>query len=361
MPRWSVRRPKAQSRWRYGRTVSELILRHAGRDEDGAIRAVLADAFPDNPKARPEMTAWQYWDNPFGESRTWVYEDDGRVVAVYTGVPVPVMLGGHRRMAALGIDAAVAPSHQGRRLFTPLSRALYDDLGRHGMAYTLAYPSTASYKGITRAGWRELARLRVNVLALSDVWVAERFGVPVLASRLGRKAVFRLGRSGGAQRYPRVPEGLDGLWERQCAHAHESGVIRDDAWWRWRYAANPDDCYHYYQTTRQGILTGAAVTKTVEAFGGRFAYVLELLVADVDTARGLVSAIASGESGADGVAIITLAGSSMDRMALAGGFRRLPRRLEPRPQYFGAVPNSDSAPDPTVLVWSVAWGDLDHL
>ncbi len=339
----------------------EPVLRVAGRDEDAAIRSVLAEAFPDNPKARAEMTAWQYWDNPFGESRTWVYEDNGRVVAVYTGVPVPVLLGGHRAMAALGIDAAVAPSHQGRRLFSPLSRALYGDLGRHGMTYTLAYPSTASYKGITRAGWRELAQLRVNVLAMSDSWVAERFGVPVVASRLARSLAFQIGKGHDGQRCGGVPEGLDGLWESRSSPAGESGVIRDSAWWRWRYLANPDNCYHFYQTRERGELTGAAVTKTVDSFGGRFAYVLEFLASGVDAARGLTRSITSGESEADGVAIIALAGSSMDRQALSAGFRRLPRRLEPHPQYFGAVPNSDSAPDPTGLAWSVAWGDLDHL
>ena len=45
----------------------------------------------------------------------------------------------------------------------------------------------------------------------------------------------------------------------------------------------------------------------------------------------------------------------------AVAWRRLPRRLEPIPQYFGAVPNVPSAPDPSALPWTVSWGDLDHL
>ncbi|MGH9128467.1 MAG: GNAT family N-acetyltransferase [Acidimicrobiales bacterium] len=352
--------------------MSEGIFREAGRDEDGAIRSVLAEAFPDNPKARPEMTAWQYWDNPFGESRTWVYEDEGRVVAVYTGVPVPVLLGGRPGLAALGIDAAVAPSHQGRRLFSPLSRALYEDLGRHGMTYTLAYPSTASYKGITRAGWRELAQLRVNVLPLSAEWVADRFRLPRGAAQVGVAVAFRTPRGSLGQRCTGVPSEVDQLWELCASRNHESGVVRDGAWWRWRYGGNPDQPYHYYETRSGGSLTGAAVTRAVAAFGGRFAYVLELLAADQEAAGGLVGAIAAGEGtpggggtgavgGADGVALVTLAGSAMDRFSRVAGFRRLPRRLEPHPQYFGAVPNTPDAPDPTVLTWSVAWGDLDHL
>ncbi len=340
--------------------MNEGIFREAGHEEDAAIRAVLADAFPDNPKSRPEMTAWQYWDNPFGGSRTVVYEDEGRVVAVYTGVPVPVLLGGRRDLAALGIDAAVARSHQGRRLFSPLSRALYDDLGRHGMTYTLAYPSTASYKGITRAGWKELARLRVNVLALSDEWMARRFHVPRLAARVGRAVAFRVSRRSVGERCEGVPSGVDELWERCAARDRESGVIRDAAWWAWRYARNPDRPYQYYETRSAGRLTGAAVTRKVDAFGGRFAYVLELLAADAAAARGLVGAVVDGAQ-VDGAAMVTLAGSAVDRLSRTAGFHRLPRRLEPHPQYFGVVPNALGAPDPTLLTWSVAWGDLDHL
>lgn len=351
--------------------MSEPVLRLAGSDEDVAIRRVLVDAFPDNPKARPEMTAWQYWNNPFGESRTWVYEDDGEVVAVYTGIPVRVTLGGRPALAALGIDAAVARSHQGRRLFTPLSRALYDDLGRQGMTYTLAYPSTASYKGIARAGWQELARLRVNVLATSDEWLAQRFGLPGVASRAAIRVAFRTSRRHGGERCGDIPSGIDDLWGKCSARSGESGITRDAAWWAWRYAANPDKPYHYYETRTGSGLTGAAVTRVVEAFGGTFAYVLELLAVDSYAARDLVSAIAAGESASDGgasdggavhgAALVTLAGSVMDGTSRAAGFRRLPRRLEPHPQYFGAVPNAESSPDPTGLAWSVAWGDLDHL
>lgn len=340
----------------------EPVLRRAGRDEDEAVRAVLAQAFADNPKVRVEMTAWQYWDNPFGEPRTWVYEENGALVAVYTGIPAPIRAQGRPSLAALGIDAAVAPSHQGRRLFTPLSRALYEDLGRDGMLYTLAYPSTASHKGITRAGWIQVAQLRVNVAPLDDAWLAQRFHLPRPVAGLARRAALppRPGRGGGAQ-VAEVPAGIDDLWRDEVAPTVPNGIVRDGAWWRWRYAANPDRPYRYYEVRRAGRLRGAAVTTVREAFGGRFAYVLEFLTADPSAARDLAGAIADGEQDTDGAAMITLAGSTMDRLSRRAGFRRLPRRLEPRPQYFGAVPNVEEAPDPSALSWSVAWGDLDHL
>ncbi|MGH8921993.1 MAG: GNAT family N-acetyltransferase, partial [Actinomycetes bacterium] len=313
------------------------VLRTAGCDEDAAIRRVLAEAFSDNPKARAEMTRWQYWENPFGESVTWVQEDAGEVVAVYTGIPVPVVLGQRRDLAALAIDVGVAPSHQGRRLYTPLARALYEDLGRHGMTYTLAYPSTASVRGMARAGWKQISQLRVNVLPLSDDWLAKRFHAPVPVARLCRQSVFHVPGSAAGQRVREVPEGIDQLWKQHSARFSESGVIRDAAWWRWRYGGNPDRPYRYYETGPVGAPSGAAVTRTVEAFGGRFAYVLELLATEAASTRALVRAIVEDHTGddgagavgtpgdgtpgdgagADGVALITLAGSAMDRMSRA--------------------------------------------
>lgn len=347
-----------------GAEVNQGEFREAVRDEDATIREVIAESFPDNPKRRPEITAWQYWGNPFGPARVWVYEDGGRIVAVYTGVPVPVRIGGRPGLAGLGVDAAVAPSHRGRRLFTPLSRGLYDCLGRHGLDYTLAYPNASSHKGITRAGWNELAQLRVNVLPLSPGWVADRFGVPAAAARAAIGVGFRTARRSTCQRCPGVPCGVDELWDRWAsATPRESGIVRDSAWWGWRYGEHPDQPYRYYETRTGSRLSAAAVTRTVEAFGGRFAYVLELLASEEPAARDLVGGLAAAESGggAHGVALVAVAGSRLDRLARAAGLRRLPRKLEPYPLYFGAAANRPDVADPTSLNWSVAWGDLDHL
>ena len=40
-------------------TDSEYELRESGRDEEAAIRALLVESFPDNPKARQDVMDWQ--------------------------------------------------------------------------------------------------------------------------------------------------------------------------------------------------------------------------------------------------------------------------------------------------------------
>jgi GNAT superfamily N-acetyltransferase len=339
-----------------------LVLRAAGPDEDAALRAVIAASFPDNPKTRAEITRWQYWDNPFGPTRVWVWDDGGQVVAQYAAYPVPVVLEGRRTIAGIGVDAAVAPTHQGRGLFTPLSKALYADAGAYGMPVTICYPNVNSTTGITKAGWVPVARLRTLVLPFDDRWLAGRFSVPAPVARGVRAAAFRIPSPGRlrAEEVGGPPEGLDVLWE-EVAPTVANGVVRDAAWWRWRYSARPDSPYRFFAVHRGGRLVGAAVTLARDAFGGRFLNVLELLTADVQAARALTAALAGAADDAVGAALVAVPGSPLDRLAPRAGFRRLPQRLEPKALMFGAVPNDAAAPDPAALSWSVAWGDLDHL
>lgn len=339
-----------------------MRLRAAGPDEDAAVRAVIAGAFPDNPKTRAEITRWQYWDNPFGTTRSWVWEDaDGSLVAHYAAYPVPVTLGGRRTAAGTGVDAAVLPSHQGRRLFVPLSRALYADAAAHGMPVTICYPNANSTAGITKAGWVPVARLRTLVTAYDDAWLADRFRLPRAAARALRAGAFRVpGSPLAAQEVAGVPDGLDDLWA-QVAPTVSHGVVRDAAWWRWRYAAHPDAPYRFFEVRESGRLVGAAATLSREAFGGTFLTVLELLTTTPTAARALARALVAAAGDEAGAALVAVPGSDLDRLAVRAGFRRLPQRLEPKPLMFGVVPADGSVADPAGVPWSVAWGDLDHL
>lgn len=344
--------------------MSEPVLRASGRDEDAGIREVIAQAFPDNPKSRADVVAWQYWENPFGSTRTWVWEEGGRIVAHYTGYPVPAVLGGRPAVMAVGVDAAVAPGYQGRGLFKPLSRALYEDCARHGMAAVMCFPNQSSIRGITAAGWVPVGRLRTHVLALDDVWLARRLHAPVALAGVARSLAFGRRPAPPAHRgeeVPGPPDGLQGLWAQAGARTSH-GIARGAAWWRWRYGARPDRPYRYFEVRRRGRLEGAAVTTVRDDFGGRFAYVLELLATGPAVAAGLVRALAEGAvaDGAAGAALVALPGSSLGHHAGAAGFRRLPVRLEPKALWFGAVPG-DAGLAPDEVAWSVAWGDLDHI
>ncbi|MCU1380571.1 MAG: hypothetical protein JWN29_3554, partial [Acidimicrobiales bacterium] len=193
--------------------MSEPDLRPAGTDDDEAIAALIGEAFPGNPKARLDVLRWQYRDNPFGETVSWVWDDGGRIVAHYSAYPMPYLLDGQPAVGANAVDAAVAPSHQGRRLFTPLAQALYADCAARGMPIAVCYASNPiAIKGVARAGVEWQPRLRTLVLAVDDAWLARRFHVPAPVGGLVRRAVFALGRGPTGDEVDGPPGGLDDLW-----------------------------------------------------------------------------------------------------------------------------------------------------
>ena len=335
------------------------MLRPAGPDDDEAIRALFAESFPDSPKTRADVMRWQYWENPFAAPVSWVWEDEGRIVSHYAGMPVPLLFAGRDAVGAVGIDAATAPSHRGRGLFERIARAVYDDCGKHGMPATLCFPNVNSLRGFQKAGGYDVAALRTFVLAVDDRWLASRFHAPRPVASVFRRAVFAV-RAGGGAEVAGPPDGVDQLWQSLAAE-WPYGVRRDGEWWRWRYASKPSPDYRFFEVRDGGRLRAAAVITTREDFGGRFAFLLELLAADRDAARAVVGAVAAAATDVAGLATTAIDGTPQARWARWGGLRPLPRRLAPKPLHFGVADNVGDRPDLAAAPWSVAWGDLDHL
>lgn|GEM_PF-2300680 len=341
-----------------------LELRSVGEEADPALRALVASAFPNNPKARAEITAWQWWKNPFGPTLAWVWVDEAdsdRIVAQYLAYCVPGVLDGRPCTLSLGVDAAVAPDHRGLGLFTPLSRALYHDANDHDTPL-LAYPNDQSATGIARAGWCEVEQLRVYAFALDDAWLARRAHLPRAAVHAARSLIFSPRRgSGSVEVVHDVPDGVESLWGAVQA-THRNGIARGGDWWRWRYGHHPDRPYRFVVVHRGGELVAAAAVRTRGELGGSFHCLMELLAVDDGAARAVIWAIAHGALGpADGIALTAVSRSTLAARARAAGLRPVPRHLQPRPVRFGVVPHPRLVPDPRVRQWSTAWGDLDHV
>jgi predicted N-acetyltransferase YhbS len=341
--------------------MSEPVLRPAGPEDDEAIAALIGEAFPGNPKSRVDVLRWQYRANPFGETVSRVWDEDGRIVAHYSAFPMPYLLDGRPAIAGNAVDAAVAPSHQGRRLFTPLARALYEGCAAAGMPVAVCYASNpVAMKGVARAGVEWQPRLRTLVLAVDDAWLARRFHLPAALGGLVRRTAFGLRRGSAAEEVGALPDGIDGLWAHVRATGIGNGVDRGEAWCHWRYAASPVGGYRYVALRRGHDLVGLAVVLEREDFGGRFAYLLELQAADADAGRAVLRAVA-GMAGISGVATVAVDGGPLHRLATAAGMRTLPKRLEPKGgAWYGLVDTTGGERDVSAP-WHVGWGDMDHL
>lgn len=334
-------------------------LRLAGPQDDAAIRDLLAAAYPDNPKADAAVMRWQYWDNPFGQARAWMWERDGHAIAHRAAVAVPLVLGGTPATGVKTADAATHPAHRRQGLFGTLALRQMEDLRQAGVPAVLSHPNPGSAPGVVDSGAELVQRVPAFVRAVDDGWLAERFKVPRALAGAVRSAAFRRAAPGGVET-SRPPEDLDELWGRL---AERWGIRRDAAWWRWRYVERPGGGYRYAEVRRGGKLVAAAATRTREAYGGRFLYAMEFLAVDAGAARaltGTLTEMARTESAA-GLVLIATSWSRNAELARASGFRRLPRALEPNPLRFLVAEPGGNSNALARQKWSAAWGDLDHV
>lgn len=337
-------------------------LREAGVDDEAIIRDLLRAAYPDNPKVDPAIMRWQYWDNPFGRTRAWIWELQGQAIAHWAAVPVPLVLNGQSVVGVKTADAATHPQHRRQGLFGELAATYMDELGRSHVPAVLTHPNPDSTPGVSASGAQLVARVPAFVRALDDGWLAQRLHLPRPLVSVARRAAFRpsghVGRD--AMPVPAPPRDLDALWQ---ATGVSYGVRRDSAWWDWRYVRRPSGEYRFAEVRRHGELVGAAALRVREAFGGRFGYVMEFMAADVEAAQQLTAVLddmARAEH-AVGLVLIATPRSPVAVQAQRAGFRRLPQRLEPNPLRFLVAAPAGSSAELAAQDWSIAWGDLDHV
>ena len=342
--------------------VPGVRFRTATEADDLAIRSLLARSYADNVKSAAPFTRWQYWANPFGDAVAVVAVHGEQVVAHWAAVGVPLRMAGARVPGAKGVDIATDPDWRGRGLFSEVGARLMRACREAGIRAVLSHPNPGSARGVARAGGAPVGRVAAYVHPLDDAWVASRFHVPIVMARSLRARLFRVAKGDPAQVVPAVPADIDGLWLR-AGEPVRNGVIRDDAWWQWRYVQRPARPYTFVTVRRSGRLTGAAALTVADRFGGRFGLVLEYLAIDREAAAGLTTGLAeaAADRGAVGLAQVAIPSSSAGRLAAAAGFVRLPRLLEPRPLRFLVTDPGGDSGALTRQPWSMHWGDLDHL
>lgn len=342
--------------------MSEAVLREGSIDDAKAISALLGRVFPDNAKSDEEILHWQYFGGPYGKPVIVVLEADGAIVGHYTSVRYPAKVEGEPTQVGIGIDAAIAPSHQGQRLFGPLASALYAATGRAGMPLTVCYPNENSVKGIARVGWQECGLLRTHLLPLDSGWYAERLRLPRAVVGVGHLALSaHLPTFGYVVSESRGPDPeVDSVW-KSVEPRVRNGVVRDFSWFRWRYGERPGGAYRYFSVRRRGSLCGVAVSAVRQQRGADFVYLLELMASSAGAARALVHAIADDARGAAGIVLATLPATSTSELAKRAGLWLVPARFEEKPLHFGAVDNLGAFGALRGWSWTLGWGDLDHL
>ena len=309
--------------------TSQPLLRFATRDDEPSIRGLLAVTLPGNPKVDPRVMQWQYHEGPYGDATQWVWEHDGRIVGCYALLHVPLLIGGEPAKGAISADAATAADYQGRGLFSTIIEESERWGAEHGFVVAIFFPAAMSMipRRARSLGWP----FRTYILSLNPQWFAERLPVPAGAARALGSTLFRTPAGIADDVSTTLPAGLDELWERMRPDL-PFGIVKDSAWWRWRFAGHPLKPYRYVSVYDGDSLVAAAVVVDREALGGKVTYVLELLAATRPAARRAIGAVVEAvDDDVDAIALLALPGTPQSRAARAAGLRPVPRQFESNP------------------------------
>jgi GNAT superfamily N-acetyltransferase len=149
--------------------MSDVVLRpwSPGADLPGILRLLQASlGWGDGPAFR-RFFEWKHREGAFGPSPAWVAVDGETIVGlrILMRWEFESRDGGARAVRA--VDTATHPDHQGRGIFSRLTRLALEDLERDGVDFVFNTPNDKSRPGYLKMGWQEVGRLPVHVRPLS--------------------------------------------------------------------------------------------------------------------------------------------------------------------------------------------------
>lgn len=295
-----------------------IAIREGNAADREAILALRARCFPDDDREKQDP---RFWDWEFAAGRTFVAEDDGRIVAHLGFVP---------QLAMLAVDAMTDPECRRRHLFSRVAAFARDAL-KDSVPSSCAFQiREAVLPGMVQAGWKPVAGAYVMVRPLR---VVPRFRGAALA-RL-EPDIDGPGRGGGiedlnAPLSTRSREFLE--WRFFC-----------NPLWRYDVDANDDAFVISRRTMLRGLDAIAIADLAWRPQGER---AVRALLREI-YARGRAE-------GADVAAILLTFGHPAMPVVVRSGFF-------PSPHRFRFLLNDFASQRGRRRRWALTWADTDHL
>jgi hypothetical protein len=177
----------------------------------------------------PEQWRWKLGGRGCSVANVWVIDAGNRLIFQYAGIPTLVRHCGADRWAMVSVDTMTDPDYRRRGLLTKMGAETYAHWRQAGIPFVLGLPNEQWGSRSPTLGFTPVSELRW--------WVRWLDPLRMLAQTVGLHW-SRTARAVDKQRsldYPIAPiadpSPFDDLWRRQEAE----GVIRDAAWFRWRY------------------------------------------------------------------------------------------------------------------------------
>lgn len=334
--------------------TTELSIR-SFRDEDEArVLELLEAALGGGPAGvrTPEFFRWKHLANPFGRSYMLVAEADGRIVGLRAFMRWRFHAGERTIRAVRAVDTATHPNHQGRGVFSTLTRRALQELASE-VDLVFNTPNDKSMPGYLKMGWQVVGRIPVGVRVRRPV----RFLLHARARHVSESP------SRDRPQVDAAPAGSVIEDERiapllEEVEAPDGAIVtpRTFEYLRWRYASAPQLDYRAAIAEEGGRVSGLAVFR-VRSRGRLWeSMVTDLIVrpGDEATARRLLRDVRDAAR-ADHLTCVFPPASSAWRAARASGFLSSRRGMT-----FVVNPLVPLTPDPASLAsWGLSLGDLE--
>lgn len=192
---------------------------------------------------RTDFIDWRYFSNPYGGPFMYLARNKkGKLIANYSGAPVPLLIDGKAEMSLLSMSTMTHPEYCGRGLFTDLASKLYAE-AKNKFACVWGFPNANSHPAfVAKLEWRDIYELPTKSICIPN------------ASR-GLQTDSVVADDSFSLDYPDL---LD--------PAARVAVIKNTKYLQWRYRDNPVNKYKCFAFTDDNrSVKGFAVIKLFEA------------------------------------------------------------------------------------------------
>lgn len=163
-----------------------------------------------------EIIYHRYIENPYEDLLMCVAEENGKIVANYSVVPVRAEIDGEKYKAALSLNTMTHPEYEGRGLLIKLAGLLYEHMEKENYAFVYGFPNYLS-NGIlcAKLGWKDV------------------YEIPTLELRVKDN-----------KRIPEIKESFESSWNGLLANnSRNICVCKEEQYLNWRYRKHKTNHY----------------------------------------------------------------------------------------------------------------------